>query len=78
MMHNQSVQGVDEGHGGMDNEGPNGYTNNDDEATKTVESKDNEFSFLMCSKVEGGSVNEAVTAPTIAELAVPTLCHATM
>ena len=74
-LHDQSVKRVDEGLAGMDDEGPNGYADIDNEAASAVEALDDEFRCSLRSQIEEGNLDEEVTAPMFEELAVPKLCE---
>jgi len=55
-LHNQSVKHVDKGLAGMDDEGPNGYADIDNEAARAVDALDDEFRCLLCSQIEGDTL----------------------
>jgi hypothetical protein len=64
---------MDEGLGGMDDEGPNGYADIDNKAASAVEALDDEFCCSLCSQIEEGNLDEEVPALMFEELAVPNL-----
>jgi hypothetical protein len=72
-LHDHSVKRIDEGLGGMDDEGPNGYADIDNKAASAVEALDDEFCCSLCSQIEEGNLGEEVPAPMFEELAVPNL-----
>jgi len=55
-LHNQSVKRVDERLAGMDDEGPIGYSDIDNEAASSVEALDDEFRCALRSQMAEGKL----------------------
>jgi len=74
-LHNQSVKHIDEGLPGIDDEGPNGWADINNEAACALEVLHDELCCLLCSQIEEGNLNEEVIAPIFEERAVSKLCE---